>query len=77
MRGVYASFMIVTGYLIVGSLLMLASGQIGNLLKRLGTKPVTYTRISIFTFGCCVAVLGAFGVSLHIIAISRAAFDLY
>ena len=68
--------MIVTGYLIVGSLLMFLSGRIGNLVKRLGTKPVNYTRISVFTFGCCVAVLGAFGVTLHIIAISRAAFDL-
>ena len=72
MRGFYASFMIVTGYLIVGSLLMLASGGIGNLLKRLGTKPVNYTRISIFTFGSCVAVLGAFGVTLHIIAVVQA-----
>lgn len=76
MRGFYASFMIVTGYLIVGSLLMIASGRIGNLLKRLGPKPANYTRIAIFTFGSCVAALGAFGVSLHIIAISRAAFDL-
>lgn len=76
MRGFYASFMIVTGYLIVGSLLMIASGRLGSLLKRLGPKPVNYTRISVFTFGCCVAVLGAFGVTLHIIAISRAAFDL-
>ena len=61
--------MIVTAYLLVGSLLMLLSGRIGNLLKRLGPKPVAYTRISIFTFGSCVAVLGGFGVTLHIIAL--------
>ncbi len=71
MRNVETSFMIVTAYLLVGGLLMLLSGRIGNLLKRLGTKPVNYTRISIFTFGTCVAVLGAFGVSLHFIAIYR------
>lgn len=69
MRNVETSYMIVTGYLIVGSLLMLASGPIGNLLKRLGDKPAAYTRIAIFTFGSCVAALGAFGVTLHIIAI--------
>ena len=69
MRNVETSFFIVTGYLLVGSVLMFSSGKIGNLLKRLGTKPVTYTQISIFTFGSCVAVLGAFGVMLHLIAL--------
>ena len=68
MREPNVSFMIVTFYLVTGVLLMLASEKIGSFLKRLGTKPVTYLRISTFTFGACIAVLGAFGVSLHFIA---------
>lgn len=69
MREPNVSFIIVTGYLIIGVLLMLASEKIGSFLKRLGTKPVNYVRISAFTFGACVAALGAFGVSLHFIAL--------
>jgi len=73
MRDIQTGFLIVTGYLLVGVMLMLASGKISGLLKRLGTKPVTYTRIGLFTFGCCIAVLGAFGVSLYIAAFFRQA----
>ena len=69
MRDANTSFVIVTTYLVIGSLLMIASGRIGNLLKRFGPKPVTYTRISVFTFGSCVAALGAFGVMLQYVAL--------
>jgi hypothetical protein len=71
MRDMQVSFLIIMGYLVVGVALMLASGKIAGLLKRLGERCVTYTRIGLFTFGCCVAVLGAFGVSLHIVALFR------
>jgi hypothetical protein len=69
MRDANVSFTIVTCYLIIGVLLMLASERIGRFLKRLGTKPVTYVRLSTFTFGACVSVLGAFGVFLHFVAL--------
>ena len=72
MREFQISFLIVTGYVLVGSLLMLGSGRIARLLKRLGTRPVNYTRIGLFTFGCCIAVLGAFGVTLHVAALGTA-----
>ena len=72
MRSFQISFMIVAGYLVVGVLFMLASGKVAGLLKRLGTKPVSYTRVGLFTFGCCIAVLGAFGVTLHVAALGTA-----
>jgi hypothetical protein len=72
MREFQISFLIVTGYLLVGTVLMLGSGKVAGLLKRLGTKPVTYTRVGLFTFGCCIAVLGAFGVTLHVAVLGNA-----
>jgi len=72
MREFQISFLIVTGYLLMGSLLMLGSRRIAGLLKRLGTKPVNYTRVGLFTFGCCIAVLGAFGVTLHVVVLGNA-----
>lgn len=71
MKGPAASLMIVTGYVIVGSLLMLASGKVGGLLKRLGDKPASYVRIAILTFGSCVAALGEFGTALHLLPLLR------
>ena len=67
MREPSVSLIIVSAYLIIGVLLMLASEKIGSFLKRLGQRPVKYVRISAFTFGACVAALGAFGVALHVI----------
>ena len=69
MREYQLSFLIVSCYVLVGVLLMLVSGKVGGLLKRLGTRPANYTRISLFTFGACVAALGAFGVGLHLVAL--------
>ena len=68
MREPNVGLVIVWSYLIIGTLMMLASEKIGSFLKRLGKRPVTYTRIAVFTFGACIAALGAFGVSLHLIA---------
>lgn len=65
------SWMIVNGYVIVGSLLMLASIPVSSLLKRLGDKPASYARAAILTFGSCVVVLGEFGVALHLAAALR------
>jgi len=73
MRDVQVSFLIVIGYLLVGGLFMLGSGKVAGLLKRLGKKPVAYTRIGLFTFGACVAAIGAFGLSLFVLAFFRQA----
>ena len=69
MREPNAGLVIVWSYLIIGTLMMLASEKIGSFLKRIGPKAANYLRISTFTFGACVAVLGLFGVSMYAVAV--------
>ncbi len=69
MRQPNLGFMIVTGYVIVGSLLMLASVPVGSFLKRLSERFASYMRVAMLTFGACVVVLGEFGVALYTVAL--------
>ena len=52
--------MMVTYDIIIGALLMLASGKIGSFATVIGPKFGRYTKVSVFTLGSCIlAVAGS------------------
>lgn len=52
----------------IGVLVMLASGKIASFTSRLGSKVSRYAKVSVFTFGSCVAVVsGSVYVAFHIL----------
>lgn len=62
--------MIVIYNLIIGVLLMLASDKIASYARRLSDTFGRYARVSLFTFGSCVAVLsGTMYLAFHIFRI--------
>jgi len=48
------SYMMVTYDIIIGILLMLASGKIGSYATVIGPKFGRYTKVSVFTLGSCI-----------------------
>lgn len=59
MRTLDIGLMIVVYNFVIGVLLMLASERIASLAKRLGARAQRYARVSVFTFGSCIAALSA------------------
>ena len=61
-------FYIVSYNLVVGVLLILASGKIASVLRPLGSKIVRYLGIAVSTFGIAVAALsGSVLVFVHLL----------
>ncbi len=60
--------MIVTYNLIIGILMMLASGKIASYAGHLGQRFGRYTKVAVFTFGSCVtAISGPFVVAVLVL----------
>ncbi len=56
--------------LVIGVLVMLASGKIASYAARFSVKFGRYTKVSVFTFGSCVAaVSGSVYLAFHVLRI--------
>jgi hypothetical protein len=61
---------IVVYNLVIGVLVMLASGKIASYAGRLGQTFARYIKVSVFTFGSCVtAVSGSVYLAFHVLRI--------
>jgi hypothetical protein len=62
------STMIVVYNFVIGILVMLASEKIASAAKSLGARTQRYAKVSVFTFGSCVAaVSGSVYVVFHLL----------
>lgn len=56
--------------LVIGVLVMLASGKIASYAAKLGQTFGRYTKVSVFTFGSCVTVVsGSAYLAFHVLRI--------
>ena len=68
MRTLDLGLMIVVYNFVIGVLLMLASDKIASFAERLGKRTQRYAKVSVFTFGSCVAtVSGSVYLAFHVL----------